>query len=355
MPASNNNNNNTQANFNSGLKQQVNFVNVDNSYVPKTNAKDEFWTNNLEAIDIRYGGQWGLLPRIGGVENDKPIHEWMHEQSYQRMDVIPIVLQTPKMFDLLPGSKDWHAAVKALFEVHARTIEGLNASLTVNTAEHNLGLSGATVKEVTQVTREATNVTVGLDERSGLPFETLLDVWIRYGLDDPDIGHPLITRVADPSKLPKHWTAEWYSCTVLFIEPDRLRRRVMHAWLVSDLKPLSNPDIIGKKDKSAAREIKQLSIDFGGFALPPTNKRVKQLAETVLNIIKPWEKDPEDILLPANEVMAGLLDVQDVAIYYEGVKRATKISEAEDNNNQVTGINLEGKKSNNANNNGGNT
>ena len=304
----------------SGLTRQVSFVNVDNSLVTP-NDEREFWAANVEAIDIRHGGQWGLLPIIGEEKIGKPIHAWMHEQSYQRMDVIPIVLQTPKMFDLLPGSENWHQAIKALFEVHARTIDGLNASLTVETAEHNLGLSGASVEEVVKVNREATKISIGLDERTGLPFETLFDVWIRYGLEDPDIGHPLITRVADPDSLPKHWTAEWYSCTVLFIEPDRLRRKVVHAWLVSDLKPKANPDIIGKKDKSASRELKQLTIDFGGFALPPTNRRVKQLAQSILDIIKPWEHDPEDILLPANEVMASLTDVKDKAIYYEGIKK----------------------------------
>ena len=327
--------------FTSGNTNQVTHY-VD----PKTKTNESFWADTKDSLDLRYGGQWGLLPLIGGADGNKPIAEWMYEQSYQRMDVIPIVLQTPKMFDLLPNAAYWHEAIKSIFEVHARTIDGLNASLTVNTGEHNLGVSGATVKEVTQVTREATNVTLGLDERTGLPFETLFDIWIRYGLDDPDAGHPLITRVGATADLPKHWTAEWYSCTVLFIEPDRLRRKVNHAWLVSDLKPLSNPDIIGKKDKSAGRELKQLSIDFGGFALPPTNKRVKQLAETVLGIIKPWEKDPEDMLLPANEVVAGLVNDVDLGIYYEGVKRTTKLSETEEvgADSQITGIGLDGKK-----------
>jgi len=299
-------------------KDNVSFINVDNNYI-HADDKNEFWASNVEAMDIRHGGQWGLLPVIGGVENGEAIHEWMHEQAYQRMDVIPIVLQTPRMFNLLPNAKAWHEAVKALFEVHARTIDGLNSSLTVNTAEHALGLSGANMREVVKVIRESSSVNISVDEREGLPFETLLDVWIRYGLDDPDIGHPLITRIADAAQLPKHWTADWYSCTVLFIEPDRLRRRVNHAWLVSNLFPTSLPDVIGKKDKSADRELKQMSIDFGGFALPPTNKRVKQLAQAVLNNIQPWANDPEDILLPANKVLEGLSGIKDLDIYYEGV------------------------------------
>ncbi len=344
MPSSNTSGS-TTATFTSGLTQQTTFVNVGSSNM-QVGSENDFWAHDVDALDIRYGGQFGLLPRIGGENGTKAIQEWMYAQAYQRMDLIPIVLQTPKMFDLFPQAKGWHEAVKAMFEVHAKTIDGLNASLTVNTGEHNTGMSGAVIKEITQVTREATNVSIGLNEKNGIPFETLLDVWIRYGLDDPDIGHPLITRIADSTRLPKHWTAEWYTCTVLFIEPDRLRRRAIHAWLVSNLFPTSNPDIIGKKDKTAARELKQMTIDFGGFALPPTSKKVKDLANTVMGIIKPWEKDPEDILLPANNVMAGLLNVEDKDIYYEGTRKATTNSKTETTagTDEVTGIKLSGKK-----------
>ena len=282
---------------------------------------DTFYAEDIPTIDIRYGGQWGALPRIGGVDSDKPIHEWMHEQAYLRRDIIPIVLQTPRGFSLLPNAEDWNEAVKALFEVHAKTIEGLNSSLTVEHAEHVLGMSGATMREVANVNREATSVNLGgILERYGNPFEILLDVWIRYMMMDPDHKVPLITRVAAPDTLPKAWTAEWYSCTVIFIEPDPLYRTPVHAWFVSNLYPSGNPDIVGSKDKSTGRAVKEISIDMGGFALPHTNKRVKALASKILNNFKLWEKDPEDILLPADKVQTDIENVNDMNIYYDGVK-----------------------------------
>jgi len=148
-----------------------------------------------------------------------------------KRDVIPVVLQVPKGFGLLPNKDAWKEAVKALFEVHAKTIEGLNSSLTVEHQEHQLGLSGATMREPGNVNREATSITLGgVLERYGNPFEILLDVWVRYLMMDPDLKAPLITRVVDADALPKAWTSEWYSCTVLFIEPDPLYRTVIHAW-----------------------------------------------------------------------------------------------------------------------------
>jgi len=282
---------------------------------------ESFYAEDLPTMDIRYGGQWGALPRIGGVDSDKPIHEWMHEQSYLRRDVIPVVLQVPKGFSLLPNPTEWNEAIKALFEVHAKTIEGLNSSLTVEHAEHVLGMSGATMREVGNVTREATSITIGgIQERYGNPFEILLDVWIRYMMMDPDHKTPLITRVAAAETLPKAWTAEWYTCTVMFIEPDPLYRMPVHAWLVSNLYPSGNPDIVGSKDKTAGRATKELSIDMGGFALPHTNKRVKALATKIITNLKLWEKDPEDILLPANTVQTDIENNADMDIFYDGVK-----------------------------------
>jgi len=274
----------------------------------------------IASLDIHKGGQWGLLPRLGGVNNDTAIHEWMHEQAYQKRDVIPVVLQVPRMFDLLPNSKEWKTAVKSLLEVHAKTIDGLNSSLTVDVNEHELGLSGATFKEVADVKREATSVTITIDERMGIPFEILLDTWVRYGLMDPDLKAPLITRIIDAANLPPAWTADWYTVTALFIEPDVLYRQVVRAWLVSNLFPTSVPDLIGKKDKRSGRELKEMSIELGGFAIPSTNKRVRQLAQSVLTNLALWTRDSEDILLPADKVDPTLNSPTDNDVNYEGTR-----------------------------------
>ena len=306
--------------------KNIKTINVDSAYLKDQNSETDvgYYLDNVPTIDIRYGGQWGALPRIGGVDNSKPIHEWMHEQAYLKRDVIPVLLQAPRGFTLLPNPEQWREAIKALFEVHSKTIEGLNSSLTVEHQEHQAGLSGASIREPGNVNREATAITLGgILERYGNPFEILLDVWIRYMIMDPDLKAPLITRVAKSDELPDAWTAEWYSCTVMFIEPDPLYRKPVHAWLVSNLYPSGNPDIIGKKDKTAGRELKELSLDMGGFALPPTNIRVKNLAANILNNLKLWDKNPDDILLPADSVDSDISNVGDINIYYDGVKKGT--------------------------------
>lgn len=273
------------------------------------------WAKDLPTYDLRYGGQFGYLPIIGGLdESGKPIHEWMYNQPYLRRDIIPIVLQTPRMFDLFPNSKYWHAAVKALFEVHLKTIDGLNSSLTAEFVEQDMGLSGATLEEVANVEREKISLSGTVTEKYGNPVEVLIDIWMRYGMMDPDTKDPLISRLDTKNEIGAY-TPEWKTCTILFIEPDVLNRRPIHAWLVSNIMPKANPEIIGKRDKKASRELKEITLDFTGFALPPTNARVMELAAKLLENLKLYTKTPNDILLPADDV-ASKLQGLDNSIYY---------------------------------------
>ena len=305
-------------------KVETNSKNISTNVFEKaTSSGPDLYSKETPSLDLRHGGQWGLLPRIGGVKDGKAIHEWMYNQAYMRRDIIPIVLQTPRLFDMLPNKEAWHASYKALWEVHARVIDGLNSSLTVETGEKESGLEGATFKEPTNVTREVTNVTTTLDEKYGIPFEILLDTLVRYGLMDPDTKAPLITTLPDADKIDVY-TPEWYSGVVLFIEPDVLLRRPIHAWLVSNLFPTSVPDIIGRKEKKTAREMKELSIEWGGFALPPTNRHVMDLANEILDGLKLYDQTADKILLPADKVSSILSDFNDMDVYYEGVKGETK-------------------------------
>jgi len=284
----------------------------------KVSADDKtgVWAQDLPTLDLRYGGQWGYLPKIGGVRDGKAIHSYMYNQRYIRRDIIPVVLQTPRVFDLLPNSKAWHASYKAMWERHARVIEGLNSSLTVESGETETGLEGAKFKEPTNVTREETNVSITLDEKYGIPFEILIDTNIRYGFMDPDTKAPLLTTLPGGENIDVH-TPEWWTSTILFIEPDVLQRKPIHAWLVSNLYPTSLPDIIGKKDKKAAKEMKEMTIEFGGLALPPTNVNVMNLAKTILDSLKLYTLTPDKILLPADTIASTLKSFDDMDVYYQ--------------------------------------
>lgn len=275
------------------------------------------WAKDISSVNLDKGGQWGLLPMVGGIDSDQNVHEWMYNQPYVKRDVIPIVLETPRVFDLLPNSQMWHNSVKALFEVHAKTISGLNSSLNVETTERELGLSGATFEDIVNVVRESTKINITTDEKYGIPFEILLDTWIRYGIMDPDMKAPLVTTLPGAEDI-GHYGPEWWTCTVLFVEPDVLLRSATHGWFVSNMFPHANPDILGRKDKNSSRETKDISLDMGGFAIPPTNKRVMELATSTLDNLKLYTRTPDDIILPATDVASYLKGKSPSGIYYEG-------------------------------------
>lgn len=297
---------------------QVKTVNVSNDYLRPEDVNN-YSATDLPTIDIRNGSQWGALPVVGNVENGASINDWMHEQQYLRNDLIPVVLSVPKGFELLPNADQWKQAVKAMLEVHAKTIDGLDSSLTVDKVDKDLGLSGAKFSEVANVTRASSTVSITVEERYGTPFEILLDVWIRVLLRDPDLKAPLITRIADASALPKVWSPEWTTMSAIFIEPDILLRKPIRAFLVSNMFPSANADIVGKKDKSAGREGKVMTIELGGWSIPSTNNRVMKLANDILTKLKLYELDPDQILLPITEIDTSLAEVPEQDIYYEGV------------------------------------
>ncbi len=281
----------------------------------------------IPSSNLLKGGQWGFLPLIG---DDKNRHAWMADQAYIRRDIIPIVLQVPKGFELLPNGEYFKLAAKALIEKHARTIEGLDSSLTVNVGEHDLGLDGATYQEPVNVTRAASNVTISLTEKYGQAVKNLLDVWIRFLIMDPDTKQPLIAQWLKSDgdngllidngsiEVPLNknvWSTEYYTMTCLFIEPDILNARVNNAWLVSNMFPRAVPNIIGKKDKKADKEIEELSIELGGFAIHSSNLNVRKLAQDFLDKLQLYKLTNDYILPPAKEVDPTLESDKD--IYFE--------------------------------------
>lgn len=93
--------------------------------------KDTLYAGSSAALNLAHGGQNGVHAKIGTVIDGKNYDEWMSNQAYISRNIIPIVIRYPKFFDLLPDSKKWIEAYKALIELHPLSIEGLSSGLTV--------------------------------------------------------------------------------------------------------------------------------------------------------------------------------------------------------------------------------
>lgn len=209
--------------------------------------------NAITQLDPIYGGPWAWAPNPT---------EWLSAQAYLPRNLIPIVLEAPRFFEVMPDPSKWVTAWKVFWEKHSRTIEGLKAGLTVDTAEHQYGGGGEFFQEYTDVKRERSTLSVGTVDRYGNVWQTFFEQYILYGMMHPDTKTPLTATLTDG---PTDNLADWYSGTIAFIEPDPTGKRALRTWISANVWPHGTGPIEGKMDKTSALSIKELSLEFSSL------------------------------------------------------------------------------------------
>ena len=230
-------------------------------------------------LDLQHGGQSGWSPNHT---------EWVSNQAYVTRPLVCIMLEAPQMFKRMPNPEKWIASLKALFELHPRSIEGLAAGLKVDTDEHAVGGAGEMQTEIVNVTRERSTPRFAYTEKYGRPIQNLLDFWIRYGMMDPETKFALLGATSGEG-MTDH-LADWYGATCLFFEPDHNHKRVDKAWIVTNMFPTGNGDITAKRDLTSSQEILQLDIEFPGIA--QSGFGVTAFAQKILDGINITNADP---------------------------------------------------------------
>lgn len=230
-------------------------------------------------LDLKNGGQHGWAPNLT---------ELVSNQAYVSRPLVCLMLEAPLMFSVMPDSAKWISSLKALFELHARSIEGFNAGLKVDVEEHPVGGAGEQHQEFSNVTRERSQPRFTFIEKYGRPIQTLLDYWIRYGMMDPDTKFALLGTLNKDNVT--DLLSDWYTATCIFIVPDPLHKRVDKAWISTNMFPLSNGDINAKRDLTSSQELLTLDIEFS--AVSQTGIGVKQLAQSLLDSININNADP---------------------------------------------------------------
>jgi len=234
---------------------------------------------NQPILDLSFGGQQGWAPNL---------NEWVSNQAYVRKNLFCILLESPRFFTLMPNPDKWVQALKSLVELHAKTIEGLNAGLTVEFDEHPVGGAGEMQQEITDSKRARSEPSFGFVEKYGMPINTFLQNWIIYGMMDPDTKFAMAGTL--PGAKPTDMLADWYSMTCLFIEPDPTHQRVVKAWVITNMMPKSDGEVIGKRDLTSASELSNLTIEFTGIA--QYNLGTKVFAQNILDTINITNANP---------------------------------------------------------------
>lgn len=273
---------------------------ITDSILEGTKAYDRY----SETIDLRHGGMQGPLPRIGSVDTSgNYVDEWVGNQDYVSNNSIPIVIRTPGFFDLLPDSDKWIETFKALIELHPQAITGLNSGLTVEVSETTIGGGGESQASYTDVKRTPSALNIVWKEKAGKAIGKFFDTFIRYGMMDPDLKKPLVASlVTDWTKIGGIYTPDFYTATILFIEPDVTQHYVVDAWMVTNAFPKGNGERTGGRDMKTAGEGKDISIDWAGITL--ANEGTFVLARDILGRLTSLQSaiSEQDITLPANDI-----------------------------------------------------
>jgi hypothetical protein len=263
------------------------------------------WNSKITRLDPTFGGQHGWSPNL---------NQWVSNQAYVRRNLICILIEAPIFFQRMHVPSKWVSILKSLIELHAISVEGLNAGLEVTTDSHPLGGGGELQDEVTNVKRARAEPTFTFVEKYGMPIQTFLYHWITYGLMDPDTKFPLIdtlnynydaalaanTSMAEitashfypdyPYNAPPNLLAQEYTATVLFMEPDPTHKTVLKSWLTTNMFPKTTGEIVGKRDLTADGEITRLSVGFTGIS--QFNLGTNLFAQRILNLINITNANP---------------------------------------------------------------
>lgn len=233
---------------------------------------------NQPMLDLTYGGQQGWAPNL---------KEWISNQAYVRRNLVCILLESPKFFTLMPDPDKWVSTLKSLVELHARSIEGFNAALTVDVDSHPVGGAGELQDEVINVTRARTEPSFTFIEKYGRPIQTFVQHWIEYALMNPETKYALLGTLENK---PDDMLADWFSMSCLFFEPDPTHSKIVQAWVTTNMYPKETGEITGKRDLTSASEILTLTIPFTGIS--QYGLGVNLFAQKILDTINHTKANP---------------------------------------------------------------
>lgn len=259
-------------------------------------------------LDLKYGGQMGFQP-------DYP--SYLSNAAYVKRNLIPFLVQAPRgFFDLDPTGK-MVETLKALVELHAKSIEGLNSTLRVEWSETPFGGAGEMQQDVTNVTRERSAPAFTWTEKYGKPINRFLDFWITGLLMDPNTKYPGVV-MNSLSTLPTDLLPDYISATMLFVEPDPTHTKVVEAWLCTNMMPETGGDNTGRRDLTAAGETADYSVTFS--AITQVGHGVRRFGQQLLDSLNMTNVNPNYRPAFMEEITA---DVQRWNGYSEAIAAAS--------------------------------
>lgn len=247
-----------------------------------------------------------LNPNLGGsfAYASNP-EEWLSAQAYRPQHLIPVVLETPRIFKHFEDPKFWQAAWKNYFEKHCRVLDGLKAGVSWETAEHAFSGDGRMFEEFVDAKRERSSLSTQTVDKYGGVYGAFWNRVGRFGIMDPETKLPLALTLTDG---PTDNLADQYTGKIAFIEPTADGKRCQRCWIGVNIAPKSDGGVEGKMDKTSSLSIKELSIDF--TILDFINDGTRAFGQQILDGIRKEWANPSLRQSFINEISADVAAVE---------------------------------------------
>ena len=234
--------------------------------------------------DLRLGGQNGWAPNLA---------QFCNSQAYVQRNLVALLIEAPTGFQYLPDPAFMVGALKALIELHPKSISGLARGLETDWVENAVSGGGEMQQDNTNVTRARSVPSFTYIEKYGRPIQMFIEFWITMLLADPDTKVAGITTL--PGVKPTDLLADVSTCTILFFEADPSNTTINKAWLTTNSMPKATGDITGKRDLTTAMESSELTVEWTGIS--QSSLGVRLFAQALLDSINYTNANPN--LAPA--------------------------------------------------------
>lgn len=257
--------------------------------------------------DPRYGGQYGW-----GLD----IQEYLSQHPYTSGQILPVVMRNPDGFRLLNDNGLMAATFKSLLEVGSHRIEGLRRSLQPEVGEYEINGAGHVMHYHSNVKQDQSEVTFTMYDRNNGCVSRAWEFYYRTFIMDAQTKAPMIITMGQrPDKI----LADFYSWVILFIEPDITQTRAVDAYMIANMSAKTMPTIEHRRDLSAAREIREISITMTG--IQDTSFGTLAVAQMVLDRINYTGANPQMQPAPLEGIDA---DVAKHPGYLDGVNKMSR-------------------------------
>lgn len=227
-------------------------------------------------VDLRFGGQNGLTNQLNQLISNQP---------YVSRPLFALLVEAPLGYNDLNNPSYWVESLRALIELRAEKITGLDSSLEIVTDETSMvGGAGEMHQDFTDVKRARSNPQFTWVEMYGLPVKAFWEGHVTMLMMDPDSKVASVNTLVEANARPNAMLADYYTFTVAFIEADRTHTKVMRSWLCTNMMPTGHLlDAHGSRDLSQAGQGLKYDITF--TAVTQVGNGVDYFCQQLLNNI----------------------------------------------------------------------